>query len=65
MNTLWILLALWIGAMAGFFAFALMAMARGNERDDGYLVPHRVTAHRRLVRHARTRHDGPSPWRLS
>ena len=42
MNTLWIVLALWIGTMAGFFAFALMAMARGNERDDAYFVPQTV-----------------------
>lgn len=34
MNTVWILLALWIGTMSGFFLFALMAMARESERGD-------------------------------
>jgi hypothetical protein len=37
MNTLLVLLALWIGTMAGFFVFALMAMARDSERDHSHV----------------------------
>jgi hypothetical protein len=34
MNALWILLALWIGTIVGFFGFALMAMARDSELNE-------------------------------
>lgn len=34
MNTLWLLLGLWIGTMAGFFVFALMAVARNSEHHE-------------------------------
>ena len=37
MTMLWVLLALWIGTMAGFFAFALMAMARDSEREESHV----------------------------
>ena len=33
MNTLLVLVALWIGTMAGFLVFALMAMARDREPE--------------------------------
>ena len=38
MNTLWLLLALWIGAMMGFLAFALMAMARDSDRVESRML---------------------------
>jgi hypothetical protein len=49
MNMLWVLLALWIGTMAGFFVFALMAMAHDSERDDSrvFMRSERKPAHAR------------------
>jgi len=51
MTTVWILVALWIGTMAGFFLFALMAMARDSERDDGPIFTRTVRkpAHSRAL----------------
>jgi hypothetical protein len=43
MNTLWFLLAFWLGTMTGFFAFALMAMAR----DADETRPHTLTSNTR------------------
>ena len=36
MTALWLLLALWIGTFAGFFVFALMAMARDSSQDEHF-----------------------------
>jgi hypothetical protein len=53
MNTLWVVLALWIGAMAGFLLFGLMAMARDSERHESrVLVPARRNATRTRSRTA-------------
>ena len=48
MITFWVLLALWIGAMAGFLTFALMAMARDNERHEARAFPHGMRSPARL-----------------
>lgn len=43
MNALWLLLALWIGFFAGFFVFALLAMARDREsREPARYLPLRA-----------------------
>ena len=54
MTTLWMLIALWIGAMMGFFLFALMAMARNGET-------HESRAFRHAASHARLRRDPAVP----
>jgi hypothetical protein len=51
MNTLWVLLALWMGTMAGFLLFALMAMARDGERSEREAFAHDM----RRVARARVR----------
>lgn len=46
METLWLLIALWIGFVAGFFLCALMTMARDRPRQTAsYLPPHVRRAH--------------------
>ena len=53
MNTLWVVVALWIGVMAGFLLVALMAMARDSERHESrMLVPIRRNASRTRSRTA-------------
>ena len=51
MTSVWILIALWVGTMAGFLLFALMAMARESERDDSRMLaqPMRKPAHSRAL----------------
>jgi len=54
MNMLWFLLAFWLGTMAGFFAFALLAMARdaGDTRAHTLASSMRRPARHRALRAA-------------
>jgi hypothetical protein len=54
MTTVWILVALWIGTMAGFMLFALMAMARDSEHKDSEMFARRGAEARALARALRS-----------
>ena len=54
MSTLWVLLALWIGTMAGFLLFGVMAMAQDSERGERKAFAHMLRTPAR-VRGAATR----------